>query len=92
MSRDGGEEMSVEHFHGLCNRYRGRAVEIRTKDGRIHRGIIDNVDHRQVYLRPLGGGGRIGGYGYGFGYGWGLGYGIALGAIGTLALLPFFFW
>ncbi|WP_087972507.1 hypothetical protein [Oceanobacillus rekensis] len=89
--------MSVGYYHGLCNRYRGRAVEIRTRDGRSHRGIIQRVDNRNVYVRPIGRGGGLGGFGYGFfgGYGRyrpGFGYGIALGAIGTLALLPFFFW
>lgn len=80
--------MSAEHFHGLCNRYRGRAVEIRTRDGRVHRGIIQHVDRRMVYLRPLGNA-----HGYNYGWGWGgFGFGIALGAIGTLALLPWFFW
>lgn len=89
--------MSVEHYYGLCQRYKGRAVEIRTHDGSCHRGIIQHVDNRKVYMRPLGRGGGLGGFGYGWGgYGGygrpGFGYGVALGAIGTLALLPFFFW
>ncbi|RLL44881.1 hypothetical protein D8M04_08340 [Oceanobacillus piezotolerans] len=87
--------MSVGHYHTLCNRYRGRAVEIRTRDGRVHRGIIRHVDNRRVYLRPLGGGRNIRGFGYGYygGYGYGgFGFGVALGAIATLALVPFFFW
>lgn len=68
----------------------GRPVEIRTRDGRVHRGIITHVDNHRVYLRPLGGGR---GYGWGWGWGWGgFGLGIALGAIGTLAVLPWFFW
>ncbi len=99
----GGENMSVGHYYDLCHRYRGRAVEIRTRDGRIHRGIIQGVDRRHVYMRPLGRKG-LGGYGSGFyagggyryGYGSygsrGFGFGVALGSIVTLALLPFFFW
>ncbi|WP_343799019.1 hypothetical protein [Bacillus carboniphilus] len=77
--------------------FRGRAVEIRTRNGRIHRGIIQHVDRNRVYIRPLGQPRRLGGYGlgyyrgYGYGYG-GYGYGIALGALAGLALLPFFFW
>jgi hypothetical protein len=85
--------MSVGHYHRLCNRYRGNAVKIVTNDGRVHRGIIHRVDHRRVYLRPLGGPGNLGGYGYGFYGGFaGFGYGLALGAITSIALLPFFLW
>ncbi|MFD2208605.1 hypothetical protein ACFSMW_02690 [Virgibacillus halophilus] len=80
--------MSAEHYYGLCNRYRGKAVEIRTRDGRVHRGIIQHVDRRMVYLRPLG---NTRGYNYGWGWG-GFGWGVALGAIGTLAVLPWLFW
>ncbi|WP_163970222.1 hypothetical protein [Oceanobacillus halotolerans] len=87
--------MSVNHFYGLCQRYRGRAVEIRTHDGGVHRGIIQHVDHHQVYLQPLGRPGNLGGFGYGFyGPGWGagrFGFGLALGSIAALTLLPFFF-
>ncbi|WP_449354610.1 hypothetical protein ACUL41_16855 [Virgibacillus natechei] len=91
--------MSAEHFYGVCQQYKGRAVEIKTHDGRAHRGVINHVDNRCVYLQPLGNKTNLGGFGYGFygpGYGWGyrpgFGYGLALGAIGTLALLPLFFW
>ncbi len=83
--------MPVADCYALCQQCRGRAVEITTLDGRIYRGIIGNVDRKRVYLQPLGGTGDLGG----FGYGWlgfrGFGAGIALGAIATLALLPFFF-
>ena len=82
--------MSIGHFHSLCHRYRGRAVEIRTRDGRIHRGIIHHVDGNRVYLRPLGRRRNLGGYRWG--WGWGFGFGIALGAIAGIALLPFFWW
>ncbi|WP_156645324.1 hypothetical protein [Lentibacillus sp. JNUCC-1] len=96
--------MSVQHYHQMCRRYKGRAVEVRTKRGQIHRGIIMNVDDRQVFLRPIGANKNLGGFGYGFyrpGYGYsqggyynrgGFGFGIALGAIAGLTLLPLFFW
>ncbi|WP_217585786.1 hypothetical protein [Lentibacillus saliphilus] len=97
--------MSVQHYHQLCRRHRGRAVEIRTRNGAVYRGIIEDVNERKVYLREVKSG-NLGGFGYGFyrpyyGYGrrpypvargFGFGFGIALGAITGLALLPFFFW
>lgn len=90
--------MSVEHYHQLCTRYKGRAVEIETRDGNIHRGFIHDVDRNRVFIRPLGGNRNLGGFSYGFGgfggyrgFG-GFGYGIALGAIIGLALLPLIFW
>ncbi|MFD1852124.1 hypothetical protein [Oceanobacillus bengalensis] len=84
--------MSAEYYN-MCCRYKGRAVRITTRDGRTHRGIIRHVDKRSVYLQPFGPTRNLGGFGYGYGYGYGgFGLGIALGAIGTLALLPFFFW
>ncbi|WP_068676563.1 hypothetical protein [Oceanobacillus sp. Castelsardo] len=85
--------MSVGQYHALCQRYRGRAVEIRTRDGRRHRGIIQRVSNNRVFIQPLGRNRNLGGFGYGYGYGYGgFGYGLALGAIVGLALLPFFFW
>jgi len=87
--------MSAEYFYGQCRNYMDRAVEITTRDGNIHRGIIRHVDRRKVYLQPFGRAGGLGGFAYGYGGygGWGgFGIGIALGAIGTLALLPWFFW
>lgn len=97
LSENGGERMSFEYYHGLCHRHIGRAVEIRTRDGRIHRGIIRNVSRNRVYLHPLGRPRNLGGFGYGYGYGyggwgWGFGAGIALGAIAAFAVLPLFFW
>jgi len=89
--------MSIGYYYGLCQRYRGRSVEIRTHEGRIHRGIIERVDGRHVFMRPLGSRG-LGGFGYGFGgYGpgfgsYGGGYRIALGAIAALSLIPLIFW
>ena len=81
--------LSVDHYRNLCMRYHRRPVEIRTRDGRVHRGMIERVESNRVYLRPLRGSGGFGG----FGYGWiGFGFGIALGAIVSLALLPPYYW
>ena len=83
--------MSIAHIHGLCQRYKGRAVEIRTKDGRLHRGVIQHVDHARVYLKPMGGAGGLGGFGWGWGWGIaGFGLGLALGSIARIALVPGF--
>ena len=83
--------MSGGDYYSLCHRYRGRAVEISTLDGRIHRGIIGDVDYNSVYLQPLSRTRNLGGFSYGW-YGYpGFGAGIALGSIATLALLPLFF-
>ncbi|RFB10185.1 hypothetical protein DZB84_23160 [Bacillus sp. HNG] len=84
--------MSVGYYHSLCRRYRGRAVEIRMRDGRVHRGIIHRVTGDRVYLRPLGPRRNFGGYGYGYyGWGWGgFGAGLAIGAIAGIALVGAF--
>ncbi|MFP7492945.1 hypothetical protein SFC66_04075 [Terribacillus saccharophilus] len=91
--------MSGGQYRSLCQRYTGKAVEIRCHDGRIHRGIIQRVDRNQVYLQPIGrsrnlGGFGYGGYGYGyggsFGRGFGFGFGVAFGAIAGIALLSLF--
>ncbi len=84
--------LSITHHYEMCCRYKGRAVRIRCRDGSVHTGIIRNVTRNRVYLQPLGPNRNLGGFGYGYyGYG-GFGYGIALGAIATLALIPFLFW
>ena len=82
--------MSNGHYHGLCRQYQGRAVDLRTSDGRVHRGVITHVDNDSVYIMPqgrrnlggFGGGYRYGGYsgsggsgGYGYGGSGGGGYG-----------------
>lgn len=97
LSNTGGEMMSLNYYHNLCTRYKGRAVKIRTRDGKVHCGVIDNVNKNRVFLRRSKGA-RIGGFSYGYG-GYGgygryqeFGVGIALGAIASLILLPFFFW
>ncbi|MGE8205098.1 hypothetical protein ACQKP0_11080 [Heyndrickxia sp. NPDC080065] len=83
-------------YYDMCRRGVGKGVEIRTHDGKVHRGIIHRVDNRMVYLQPLPRR-NYGGYGYpyygGYGWGWGgFGLGIGLGFIAGLAFLPFFFW
>ncbi|WP_077300728.1 hypothetical protein [Virgibacillus pantothenticus] len=83
--------MSGAHYYSVCQRHMGKAVEIRTHCGRVHRGIIERLSPNRVYIRPLERGGGLGGFGIGY-YGYGFGYGVALGAIATLAVLPFFFW
>src|SRR5699024_12038706 len=89
--------MSARYYHELCCKNKGRPVKITTRDGGVHRGIIRNVDNHRVFIEPFRRRGSLGGFGYGFygpgyGYGPGFAYGIALGAIGTVVLLPFFYW
>ncbi|MGP4039315.1 hypothetical protein ACTWP4_05300 [Gracilibacillus sp. D59] len=82
----------MSHYDFCCQNV-GRPVKIVTHDGAVHRGIIRRVNPSKVFIDPLDAQRGIGGYGYGFwGYGRGLGIGIALGAIATIAFLPFFFW
>lgn len=78
-----------QHYHTCCKNI-GRPVTIRTKDGRVHRGIIHRVSPTHVYLRPLPSR-NLAGYGYGY-WGGGFGWGIALGAIAGLAIAPWFLW
>lgn len=81
------------NYYQLCNRHRGKAVQIRTRDGRVHRGVIVDVNPRRVFIRPIGNPRNLGGFGYGFfGFGPGFVYGLALGTIVSLAVIPFFFW
>ncbi|UOE94469.1 hypothetical protein [Alkalihalobacillus sp. LMS39] len=87
--------MSVAHYYDLCQKSRGRAVEIRDIHGQVHRGIIERVDHETVYLRPLDGAqmppqAGPGGPGMFFwGFAAGALFGIGLGAIASLAFLPY---
>lgn len=82
--------MSSNPYYHQCLRCVGRPVAIRTRDGRMHRGLISRVDQSRVYLRPMGN--NFGGYGYGYRWGWGIGFasGIALATI--VAFSPLFFW
>jgi len=81
----------MANYHAMCHQYRGRAVEIRTRDGRVHRGIIHRVTGDRVYLMPLNRRRNLGGYRYGWGWG-GFGWGLAIGAIAGIALLGAFWW
>lgn len=63
---NGGEHMSVTQYRSLCHQNRGRAVRIRTRDGIIHRGVIDHVDHHSVFIRPNPRNQRLGGFASGF--------------------------
>ncbi|MFD0049877.1 hypothetical protein ACFVHQ_11160 [Actinomycetes bacterium NPDC127524] len=89
--------MGNNKYYGMCKNGIGRAVEIRTNRGTVHRGIIERVTPNKVYIRPLRGGNNNRGYGYGYyggGYGWNWGWGgaaagFALGAITSLAFLAF---
>lgn len=92
------KKMSCNAYFDQCKKHVGRSVGIRTLDGKVHRGIITDVNNSHVFLRPLGnrnlggfgyGFGGFGGYGYG-GYGYGGGWGVALAAIAGLSLL--FLW
>ncbi|HEY4600617.1 MAG TPA: hypothetical protein VIG73_04995 [Cerasibacillus sp.] len=81
-------------YYSLCKRNHGRAIFIRTHEGREFRGFIRGVDSRHVYIQPLR-------PRRGFGYGYyfprrrfreGVAVGVALGSIATLFLIsPFFF-
>ncbi|PLR79043.1 hypothetical protein CU633_02330 [Bacillus sp. V3-13] len=83
--------MSISRYYNMCNRGIGRAVQIRTHDGRVHRGIIERVTPSRVFLRPFGRGRSYGGFGYG-GFGFGFAAGIALAAIAAIIFIPFFWW
>jgi len=67
-----------------CRSYVGQAVRVHTQTD-VHHGIVDRVNSKGLYLRPMQhvsgddelvvelaygpGGRRPGGYGYGYGYG-----------------------
>lgn len=88
-------------YYERCKECIERPVCIRMRDGSVHKGIIDQVDNKCVYLRPLRNRG-LGGFGYGFGGGFYGGYGgyggygyrpvwpLALAGIAALSLL--YFW
>lgn len=90
--------MSSKYYDMCCGGI-GKAVEIRTTDGRFFRGVIDRVESDKVYLQTLGRSRNKGqsGTGEGFGYGYSGGYhsgsgffaGIAIGLIASLIFIPF---
>ncbi len=86
--------MTIDQAYKMCCKYKGRMVDITTRDGKVHRGIIQHVDHRKVYIQPADGRGGYGGFGWGFGWGFGpgLGIGIGLGTILGVAISRPFFW
>ncbi|RCW76799.1 hypothetical protein [Saliterribacillus persicus] len=83
----------MSSHYDLCCQNIGKPAKIITSNGEVHRGYIRHVDRSHVFIDPINTG--FGGFGMGFwgfpGYGSGLGIGIALGAIATIAFLPFFF-
>jgi hypothetical protein len=77
----------MNRYYHICRRGIGRPVELRTKDGRVQRGVITRVNKQMVYLRPFETK-NYGGFGYGWGWGLGgFGIGFGLGAIAGLAFL-----
>src|SRR5690625_3751691 len=97
----------MSKYYQLCQKNLGKPVSIQLKDGQEYRGVIRNVTPYLVYLEPLSDQPRVFGSGYYYQpypvyqpvapaqrvtpYRPGFGLGIALGAIGTLAVLPWFF-
>lgn len=97
----------MSNYYQLCQKNLGKPVSIQLKDGQEYRGVIRNVTPSHVYLEPLSDQPRGFGSGYYYQpypvyqpvapaqyvtpYRPGFGLGIALGAIGTLAVLPWFF-
>ncbi|GAB2568639.1 hypothetical protein [Gracilibacillus alcaliphilus] len=87
----------MSHYE-FCKQHIGHPVKIVTRSGEVHRGVIKHVNRSRVFIDPLGSPRNLGGYGQGyygyggFGFGSGFGLGIALGAIASIAFLPFFFW
>lgn len=96
----------MPNYYKMCCDNVGKPVTIKTKDGQEHRGVIRQVTPTHVFIEPLQNQVRGFGtpyYQYGqpvqpvqpvqpyYPYRPGFGLGIALGAIGTLAILPWFF-
>ncbi|MCA1030380.1 hypothetical protein LCL95_04910 [Bacillus timonensis] len=84
------------HYYEICNRYRGRVVNISCKDGKKHVGRIINVTRSHVYLEPFQqrnfGGFGYGYYGRGYGYGFRRPFAVPLAFISGLVLGGLFFW
>lgn len=96
----------MSNNYRLCCQNMGKPVAINTTDGQEYRGIIRQVTPTHVFLEPLPNQQPGFGSGYYQSYQSyqpyqpqqpvqpyrpGFGLGIALGAIGTLAVLPWFF-
>lgn len=54
MKMKGGGMMSANYYY-LAQKYRGHAVQIRDRKGRVYRGRIKYVTPRGVYLQALDG-------------------------------------
>ncbi|TLS39003.1 hypothetical protein [Pseudalkalibacillus caeni] len=81
-------------YYNLCCENRGKPVEIECFDGKVHRGVIHEVDNEFVYLSPLDGPPREGPTGPGT-FLWGFGGAFAGGFLGglfgvSLASIAFF--
>ncbi|MFA1822967.1 hypothetical protein ACDX78_22930 [Virgibacillus oceani] len=74
----------------LCQRCKGKAVEIRTHDGARHRGVINHVDNHKVYLHPFDHPRQLGGFGFGFGGAGFSGLGGAGLGFASIAAIPCF--
>lgn len=99
MGLNGGEIMRSQNYYQLCHNNIGKMVEVRTRDGQVHQGVIHQVDRQNVYLRRLPQQRQFGGFSYGnpgwgnwgygsswgrYGSGWDFIWGIAIGAITAL--------
>jgi len=85
--------MPYHPYYHRCMRGIGRPCTIRTRDGRVYRGVITRVSPSRVFIRTTPNPAFRGGFGYGYYSGWGFGAGfvtgIALSAIVALAFTPF---
>ncbi len=97
--------MNPSDVYNLCNRYHGKMVRIRCRDGNVHVGEITRVSRDMVWIRPQG---NMGGYGLGYsgfgGFGGfgrpffgfprvrSFGIGIAFGTIIGIGLASAFLW
>ncbi|RYM06295.1 hypothetical protein EWH99_02905 [Sporolactobacillus sp. THM7-7] len=83
--------MFSNEIHSRCRKLVNQPVEIRCRDGSVHRGTLTKVDDRFAYVQPFepglndGPGLFVWGYGYG-----GFGVPIALTAIVAIAAIGLF--
>ncbi len=77
--------MGPEHYYNVIqNEHMNKCVEIRCHDGKVHRGIVRQLDRTHVYLEPIDG--AEGGPGvYAWGFFW---WPIALASIAWIAAWP----
>lgn len=88
--------MPGKDYYQMCRDGIGRAVEIQDHDGKRHRGVIERVDRRGVYLKPLSQAGPEEDDRYGNSYLWGAPFFapffFPFASIYALTFLPFFWW